>query len=142
MILPSGSNVTGDTYRRNCLRDGLLPFLKEKYPDGGYLFWPDLAAAHYARETIYFLENAGVPMVRREDNPPCVPQLRPVEDFWGILKQAVYKGGWVASSEAALKRRIRIALASLDAEVPRTMMRGVGARVRAASRSGVTFLLH
>ena len=33
--------------------------------------------------------------LKRDDNPPNVPQLRPKEDFWGVMKQEVYRGGWV-----------------------------------------------
>ena len=35
--------------------------------------------------------------LKRDDNPPNVPQLRPIEDFWGVMKQEGYRGGWVAS---------------------------------------------
>ena len=54
------------------------------------MFWPDLATAHYARATATSLTEAEVPTVTREMNPPNVPQLRPIEDFWGFLKQEVY----------------------------------------------------
>ena len=73
VILPSRANIGGEIYREKCLREGLLPFLRAKYPAGGYIFWPDLAAAHYARETLQFLEDAGVPVVGREDNPQMSP---------------------------------------------------------------------
>ena len=81
VILPSKANVGGHIYREKCLKEGLLPFLAAQYPDKGYLFWPDLAAAHYARETIQLLQDAGIPMVERGENPPNVPQVRPIEDF-------------------------------------------------------------
>ncbi|KAF0301696.1 hypothetical protein FJT64_026068 [Amphibalanus amphitrite] len=77
-----------------------------------------------------FLEDAGVPVVGREDNPPNVPQLRPIEDFWGLLKQEVYKGGWEATSEDQLKRRILRAVEILNPEVPLTMMRRVALALR------------
>ena len=80
--------------------------------------------------------------LKRNDNPPNVPHLRPIEDFWGILKQEVYQGGWVAKSEAHLKRRIRVALEKIDPEVPRTMMKGIGLRVRLADRHGVLDVAH
>ena len=81
-------------------------------------------------------------MVRREENPPNVPQLRPIEDFWGLVKQEVYRGGWEATSEDQLKRRIRRAVEAINPEVPLTMMRRVGERVRAANRHGVAQLQH
>ena len=142
VILPSRVNVGGEIYQEKCLKEGLLPFLSAKYPHEGFIFWPDLAAAHYARETLQFLQDAGVPVVGRDDNPPNVPQLRPIEDYWGLLKQEVYKGGWEATSEDQLKRRIRRAVEIISPEVPLTMMRRVGERVRAANRQGVAQLLH
>ena len=50
----------------------------------------------------------------REANPPNVPQLRPVEDFWGILKGLVYKAGWEATTERQLKQRVRKCLRDID----------------------------
>ena len=80
-VLPSRVNVGGEIYREKCPKEGLLPFLNAKYPREGFIFWPDLAAAHYARETLQFLQDAGVPVVGRDDNPPNVPQLRPSRIF-------------------------------------------------------------
>ena len=77
-----------------------------KHPEGGYLFWRHLAVAHYARDTAQFLEGAGMATLKRDDNPPNVPQLCPIEDFGGVMKQEVYRGGWVASSEAKLKEEL------------------------------------
>ena len=142
VICPSRTNVGGDFYRRECLQKKLFPFLREQYPHGGFIFWPDLAAAHYAKQTVTLLEEAGVPFVARDENPPCVPQLRPIEDFWGIVKQEVYKGGWRATSEVQLKNRIQRALRSIREEVPRTMMERVPERVRRAERRGVNSSLH
>ena len=47
----------------------------EKYSDYDYLFWPDLAKGHYAidvmkgkeTETISFLEDACMPVIRRDE---------------------------------------------------------------------------
>ena len=85
IICPSCANVGGDFYRVEFLQKGLLLFIQQHYPQGGYIFWPDLAAAHYARQTTALLEEADVPYVGGEENPPCVPQLRPIEDLWGIV---------------------------------------------------------
>ncbi|KAF0290793.1 D-aspartate oxidase [Amphibalanus amphitrite] len=71
-----------------------------------------------------------------------VYKLRPIEDFWGIVKQEVYKGGWRAASEVQLKNRIQRVLRSIREEVPRTMMGRVPERVRRAERRGVNSSLH
>ena len=142
VITPSRANVNGAVYREKCIKGELLPFLAQHYPHGGYVFWPDLAASHYARETLELLDRSHVRYVPREKNPPNVPQLRPIEDFWGLMKQRVYKGGWSAKSDEGLKRRIRQALQEIDLEVVHGMMRAVPKRVRAAKRNGVTTALH
>ena len=39
-------------------------------------------------------------------NPPNVPHLCPIENYWATLKRAVYAGGYQAKSLDALKCRI------------------------------------
>ena len=43
-----GMAVTADSYVSNCLSRQLIPYLNSHYPQGGYIFWPDKASAHYA----------------------------------------------------------------------------------------------
>ena len=83
-----------------------------------------------------------MPYVGREENPPCVPQLRPIEDLWGIVKQEVYMGGWTARSEKQLRLRIHRVMRSLDKEVLHKMMGTLPARVRRAARLGVNSAVH
>ena len=93
IICPSRANVGGDFYRRECLKKGLLPFLEQHYPRGGYLFWPDLAAAHYARQTTALLEEAGVPYVGRQENPPAFRNYAPSGTCGALLSK---RSTWVA----------------------------------------------
>ena len=30
--------------------------------------------------------------------PPIAPQIRPIENYWGILKMKVYEGNWMAQT--------------------------------------------
>ncbi len=55
-----------------------------------------------------------VPKVR---NPPNVPEARPIEDFWAILKRAVYSGNWQATSIPQLRRRIEYCFSKMDSNV-------------------------
>ena len=134
--------VDGDFYREKIIKKELVPFLREKYPENDFIFWPDLATAHYARATTQLLDDLDIPFVYKEDNPPNVPQLRPIEDMWGIIKQEVYRGGWSATTEDQLIRRIRSAIRSLDPEVPRKMMAHLPQRVRSAARHGASSAVH
>ena len=94
----------------------LVPFLRQYHEDGD-VFWPDLGSSHYAKETVSLLHVQNISFVRKQDNPPNVPQLRPIETFWGILKSKVYNGGWPARMEHQLKLRIRKCLRELIWEV-------------------------
>ena len=78
----------------------------------------------------------------RDMNPPNAPQLRPIEDFWGVLKQDVYRGGWTASSDQMLRARIRSCVRKMDPSVPRKMMEGLAKRVRLAERLGAEVMIH
>ena len=40
--------------------------------------------------------------------PPNAPQIRPIENYWGILKMKVYEGNWSAKNRALLVWRIKM----------------------------------
>ena len=63
-----------------------------KYGKHQILFLPDLASAHNALRTRALFDELSMPMCHKKQNPPHVPKLHPVEDFWGILKRLVCKG--------------------------------------------------
>ena len=104
--------------------EGLLHLLELNYPEGGYILLPDLAAPRHVLETTALLENAGVAFVPRDENPPCMPQLCPIEAYWGIIKQEVCKNGWKAITERQLRLSIRRVMLSLNVEVWHNMKEG------------------
>ena len=53
-----------------------------------YLFWPDLASSNYYKDSLKRMEKY-VNNVDKESNPPNVPQVQPIENFWGHLAQKV-----------------------------------------------------
>ena len=71
------------------------------------LLWPDLASAHYSNVVKELLNERNVPFVPRQDNPPNVPQARPIETVWALLEQKVYENNWEAENLDALARRIK-----------------------------------
>ena len=113
-FLPTGTAVNAQVYSEKCIRGKLLSFLQEYHSDGDYIFWPDLASAHYAAQTLQTFNDLKIPFVSKEQNPPNCPQLRPIEDFFGVLKGHVYAGGWQAKSADALKRRIKNVLLTMN----------------------------
>ncbi|KAJ8959150.1 hypothetical protein NQ318_022411 [Aromia moschata] len=67
---------------------------------------PDLASYHYAIITRDWLATNVSNFVPKTDNPPHVPQARPVEELWSHLSRKVYGGGWKAQNEEQVRRRI------------------------------------
>jgi len=111
---PSNLAIKSSTYIKNCIEDRLVPFIRKNYPHGRYIFWPDLASAHYAKDTVSKMDELGINYLPKSKNPPNVPQLRPIERFWANLKKKVYENGWTATSIEQLQRRIRTKIREFD----------------------------
>ena len=77
----------------------LIPFLHEHHADDNYIIWPDLATSYNANDTTALLHEKNIHFVPKSGNPPNVPQLRAIENFWDILKSKVYDGGLTAKAE-------------------------------------------
>lgn len=60
------------------------------YDDNEYIFWPDLASAHYAKNSIDFKKANNINFVAKGDNPPNVSHARTIENFWGDVCLKVY----------------------------------------------------
>jgi len=134
--------VNAEIYQRKCIRQRLIPFLNSHHQDNNYLFWPDLASCHYARSTMAVFKDMNIQVVPKDMNPPNCPQLRPIEDFWGILKQLVYAKGWEATTHIQLQRRIRYCLRKVDVQTVQKMMSSVKSKIRRARASGVETMVH
>jgi hypothetical protein len=52
-----GPAINGQIYLKECLVKRLVPFLQLNYPQFDYVFWPDLARAHYCKETIAWMDH-------------------------------------------------------------------------------------
>ena len=57
------------------------------------------------RKTWDFLRDNSIAFTEKIDNPPNAPQIRPIENHWGILKVKVYEGNWKAKTRDHLKMR-------------------------------------
>ncbi|KAI6655439.1 hypothetical protein LOD99_2274 [Oopsacas minuta] len=101
--------------------------------DDEILFWPDLASSHYSIATRACYKEIRINVVPKEMNPPNVPQLRPIENFWGILKAKIYKGAWEAKSVAQLVNRIKRCLTEMDWTSVQAMMRTCKTNIRKAA---------
>ncbi|CAF3561948.1 unnamed protein product, partial [Rotaria sp. Silwood2] len=130
-----GPAVDTDVYIGKCLPK-LLKFIEKHHLDDKYIFWPDLASSHYANTTSAWLNEQKVPFVPKVANPPNVPKARPIEDFWSILADKVYSGGWAAMNQEQLVNRIKSQLKKIDLGVVQTMMDGIRKKLRKIEDKG------
>ena len=77
-IVHSGLAVNQKVYLKECVIKRLIPSIQKYHSDGNYVFWPDLASSHYANTVVAHLKE-NVIFVEKIDNPPAVPELRPIE---------------------------------------------------------------
>ncbi|CAM4848641.1 unnamed protein product [Rotaria magnacalcarata] len=95
--------VLQTTYLKECINKGLFPFIEKYHHNGNYLFWPDLASAHYSNLVKERLHEKNVPLVARQDNPPNVPQARSIETVWALLER---KARSIETVWALLERKV------------------------------------
>ena len=112
-IVPSGQVVNETVYIEKCLKARLVPYINSLQKNGDVIFWPDLASAHYSKNTLSFLESENIEIVPKVFNPA---QVRPMEDFWTEIKRIVYDGGWKAESLDQLRNRINYAFKKIRME--------------------------
>jgi len=133
------TNISMNNIRyKEILRKNLLPFLKKKYFNGRkFVFWPDLATCHYHRDVLEFLEVNKIPYIKRSDNPPNCPEIRPIEKFWAHLKGKVYENNWEAQNIDQLVRRIKKAAKEFDLEYCQRLFKHHKTNVRKSADSGL-----
>jgi len=136
-FVPSGLAVNKNVYLEQCVKKRLLPFINAYHSDGQYLFWPDLASSHYAKTVTDHFETEGINYVLREENPPNVPEARPIEDFWGLLKGKVYENNWQAENIQKLEARIKFCLKKIDFETVKALFESTRVRVGKLRTKGV-----
>jgi transposase len=129
--------VRTQTYLNECIRKRLIPFINRYHVGDSVLFWPDLASAHYAREVQAFLTDHGVSYVKRGQNPPNVPQARPIEMIWSLLEQKVYENNWEAQNIDQLAKRITLKAKELDQNIVTRMLLSVKQKLLKMYRGGV-----
>ena len=137
LIRPSGNAINQHVYLNECIQKRLVPFIKKHHIGTKYVFWPDLASSHYARSVVDWLQSNNISFVPKESNPANVPEVRPIEDFWGILKANVYKGGWQANNLQQLESRIRTCLKNIDIALVQRPIGGTIRRIDRVRRNGV-----
>ncbi len=72
----------------------------------------------------------------KSENPPNLPECRPIENFWGILKGKVYANNWQAKN-LDLKVRIQNCLKSIDFDLVKSISGSIRSRVGHVRLHGV-----
>lgn len=129
--------INKEIYLNECIIKRLVPFIEKNHSDNKYLFWPDLASSHYAKTVISFLEDKKINFVKKFDNPANLPEARPIENFWAILKGHVYKNNWKAENISQLVDRIRYCLMKIDPDLIQRLAASTKSLVDKIRRIGV-----
>jgi hypothetical protein len=87
-------------------------------------------------ERVERLEEHRIPFVLRNDNPPNLPQARPIDNFWALLSGRVYNNGWKAQNEQQLRRRIMQKIREVDLVSVQNLMRYIKRKLRAIEDHG------
>ena len=124
-------------YLKEFINRRLLPFVDKYHSNGNILFWPDLARSYYSKIVQQRLNEKNILYVSLVDNPPNVPQARPIEVIWTILERKIYENNWEANNIDHLVRRIKQKIKELDQQMLQNMMEGVRRKLRTIWRDGL-----
>lgn len=123
LIKDSNFAINGNVYLKDCVQNRLIPYIRAHYDDN-YVFWPDKASSHYAKDVVNHLREEGIHFVAKEDNPANVPEARSIEDFWANLKGHVYANAWKAENTRQLTNRIKLCLRKMDPNLVQRLAEG------------------
>ena len=76
-------------------------------------------------------------MVQKDENPPCCPQIRPIENFFGILKQRVYAKNWKAENKI---RRVIKNIKDQEPEIFQNLFLNLKQKIVYAEKNGLQTL--
>ena len=136
-IIESRLAINQHIYLDECIKKRLIPFVDKHQDKGKIVFWPDLASSHYAKKVQEYLKEKEINFVAKVDNPANVPEIRPIEFFWSILKREVYKDGWEAENTKKLISRINYCLTKIDLELIQRLCMSVRSKIDTVRRYGV-----
>lgn len=136
--IKSRTFVTSETmkaplYIKECLQNRVLPLIRSHHSP--VMFWPDLASIHYARATMDWFEANQVDVMPKSMNPPNCPKLRPIEEFWAIVKRKLKKNGGTAADTKQLREKWNKSASEVSVDDVQRLMGTIKGRVRQFCRS-------
>lgn len=94
--ISEGESITGERYVRDVLKPmvrDMKKFESEEKVDVNFELQQDGAGAHFAKVTTDFLKGEGVNFWLKGKWPGNSPDLSPIENVWGIMKETIYQEG-------------------------------------------------
>ena len=88
------------------------------------------------------MKRQNIDVVPKLANPPNVPQLRPIENFWANLKRKIYSNNFVAKTDeefAELINKTKKELKNMSTRMFSSAMANVPVNCWKAARKGVDF---
>ena len=69
------------------------------------------------------------------------PQIRPIENYWAMLKMKVYEGNWTGKNRPQMIRRIKQKQKELDHGIVIRMFDNLKGRIHIAKENGLSSLI-
>ena len=128
--VPEGVKITSATYCQ-LLQSAFLPWLDEVPLSRRFklIFQHDNAPSHSAKATQAFLSSIGIEGNRLMDWPACSPDVNPIENLWGIMKEEIYHDGRQYSSKDDLWNAIETAASNVRPSEIRKLTNSVDKRI-------------
>lgn len=120
--------INAEVYREECLKKRLIPFIKKH--EGSTLFWPDLASAHYASTTLNLLRENNIEFVSKDNNPPNVPQCRPIEKYWALIKTNLRKSNQTSNDIKDFEKKWKDASKKITKTTVKNLMKDIRKKLR------------
>jgi transposase len=128
--VPDGVKITSAAYCQ-LLESALLPWLEDEtlQKRRRLIFQHDNAPSHSAKATQAFLSSIRFKGDRLMVWPPWAPDLNPIENLWGILKQDIFKGGKQYTSKEDLWKAIETSASSIHRSEIKKFTESVNKRI-------------
>lgn len=127
-------NLNSDIYKKECLQKRVLPLIRKH--SSRALFWPDLAACHYARHVLDWYRENNVEFVAKMHNPPNCPEIRPIKRFWALMKARLRKQAKPTDNIEQLKKNWIRTQKSFSTVAVQRLMKNIKSKVRKLAKGG------